>query len=51
LTAKHKLNSGFVQGAFVVAGLLGLMTQSFWVFLVAVIVLVGLSFHDGSIRL
>jgi len=51
VTAKHKLNAGFVQGSFAVAGLLGLLTQSYIVFGVALLVLLAMSLHDRSIRL
>ena len=51
VTAKHKLNAGFVQGSFAIAGLLGLLTQSYIVFVVAVLVLLAVSLHDRSIRL
>jgi hypothetical protein len=51
VTAKHKLNAGFVQGSISVAGLLGLLTQSYIVFGVALLVLLAMSLHDHSIRL
>ena len=51
VTAKHKLNAGFVQGSFAVAGLLGLVTQSYIVFGVALLVLLAISLHYRSIRL
>lgn len=49
VTAKHKLNTGFVQGSFAIAGLLGLLTQSYIVFGVTLAVLLAMSLHDGSI--
>ena len=51
VTAKHKPNAGLVQGSFTVAGLLGLLTQSYIVFGVALLVLLAMSLHDHSIRL
>ena len=51
VTAKHKPNAGLVQGSFTVAGLLGLVTQSYIVFGVALLVLLAISLHYRSIRL
>jgi hypothetical protein len=51
LTAKHKLNSANVLGCLLVAGVIGGMTSSWTVFLIAAIVLVALSINAGDIRL
>jgi hypothetical protein len=51
MTAKHKLNSAFVCGAFVFAGMLGGITGSWIVFFIALGILLATSFHDGSLRL
>ena len=50
LSAKHKLNSAFINGALIVAAVLGAMFESWTVFLVAAGVLLATSLHDGSIR-
>jgi hypothetical protein len=50
MSAKHKLNSANVLGALLVAGLLGGVTGSFGVFLIALIALLVASYHAGDIR-
>ena len=50
-TAKHKLNSAHVQGALAVAGLLGLVTGSWIVFVGALAALVATAVHEGTIRM
>ncbi len=50
-TAKHKLNGSYFHCALIIAGLLGAISGSWTVFLIATGVLVATSIHDGSIRL
>jgi hypothetical protein len=50
LTAKHKLNAAHVNGALMIAAVLGVLTQSWLVFLIAAAVLIATSIQDGSIR-
>lgn len=50
-TAKHKLNGSYVCGAFIFSGLLGMLTQSWLVFLSASSILIAINIYDGSIRL
>ncbi len=50
-TAKHKLNGSYVHGALIIAGILGAISGSWTIFLIAAAVLVATSVHDGSIRL
>ena len=49
-TAKNKLNQAHVNGALIVSGLVGLGSQSFLVFFVALAIFLGLSYHSGGIR-
>ncbi|MDY0168924.1 MAG: hypothetical protein RBS80_20430 [Thermoguttaceae bacterium] len=49
-TARHKLNSAHLVGALVVAGVLGFITRSPTVFVLAAGTLIGLSIHSGEIR-
>jgi len=49
-TAKHKLNQAHINGAFVLAGIVGLGSGSFVVFFLALAVCLGMSFHSGGIR-
>ena len=49
-TAKHKLNQAHINGAFVLAGIVGLGSGSFVVFFLALAVCIGMSFHSGGIR-
>lgn len=48
--ARQKLNQAHVNGALVVAALVGAVTQSWIVFVVAALLAVGLSVHGGGIR-
>ncbi len=48
--AREKLNGHHIVGALGLAGLLGLMTGSFAVFVIASIVMIGASIHSGEIR-
>ncbi len=50
MSARHKLNQAVIQGCLIVAALVGLLFQSWTVFLLAAAVLVGLSVHSGEIR-
>ncbi len=50
MSAKHKLNSANVLGALLIAGLLGGVTGSFGVFLIAVCALIVAGYHAGDIR-
>ena len=50
LTAKHKLNAACLQGAVVIAGLIGLVTQSFVIFGIALVVLLIGALMAGDIR-
>ena len=50
-TARHKLNGSYVHGALVIAGLLGMISGSWIIFLVVAGILIATSIHDGSIRL
>jgi hypothetical protein len=50
-TARHKLNSAHFLGCLLIAGVVGGITDSWTVFLIAAIVLVALSINSGDIRL
>jgi ABC-type antimicrobial peptide transport system permease subunit len=50
LSAKHKLNAAYFTGSAMAAGLLGGLCQSWGVFWIALVVLVGCSLHSGNIR-
>ena len=49
-TAKHKLNQAHINGAFVLAGIVGLGSGSFVVFFLSLAICIGLAVHSGSIR-
>ncbi|MGE3410526.1 MAG: hypothetical protein AB7I37_27345 [Pirellulales bacterium] len=49
--ARKKLNVAVVNGTLIVAAGLGLVTQSWIVFLAAAAIGVGCSLHSGDIRL
>jgi hypothetical protein len=48
--ARRKLNAGYTAWAVVGAVVAGLAFQSWWEFLVGLVVLVGLNVHAGNIR-
>ena len=48
--AKRKLNAANFLGAVLVAGLIGGVTGSFLVFLIALVALVASGMHAGDIR-
>ena len=50
-TAKHKLNGAYVIGSVLIAGLIGGVFGSWFVFFLAFGVLVAINIHDGSIRI
>ena len=49
-TAKNKLNQAHYNGALVLAGIVGLGSGSFPIFIIALAVCIGVSFHSGGIR-
>ena len=50
MTAKHKLNAAYLNGALLVAAVFGIASKSFVVFLLVASLLIGGAMHDGSIR-
>lgn len=50
ITAKHKLNAASMVGAVAVAAMVGALTQSWLVFLIALPVLLTASVMTGEIR-
>lgn len=49
-TAKHKLNGAYLNGALILAGIAGLLCESFTVFLVVLVGLLISSILSGEIR-
>lgn len=49
--ARQKLNQAHVNGALVIAAILGAVTESWTVFWIAALVVAGSSFCSGGIRL
>jgi hypothetical protein len=50
MSARKKLNSSYVGGSLVLSGAIGLMTQSWAVFLVLLILLLAIHLYEGNIR-
>ncbi len=50
MSARHKLNQACVNGALLLAGLVGACAESWTVFITLMVILVGLSIHAGDIR-
>ena len=49
-TARNKLNQANFNGAVIVSGLVGLGSESFIVFFLALAICLGVSYHSGGIR-
>ena len=49
--ARTKLNQAYINGALVIAAIIGLCAQSWTVFFIVALVGIGLSVHGGEIRL
>jgi hypothetical protein len=50
LSARHKLNTGYIYGSLALAALAGGLTGSWFVFFLATAVLILGGLHDGTIR-
>ena len=50
MSARNKLNVAAINGAILGAGLAGWLFSSWFVFLLALAVLIGTSIHSGQIR-
>ena len=50
MNARQKLNLAYVNGAVVIAGVVGLLAESWGVFCLALIVLVIIQLGSGGIR-
>ena len=50
MTAKHKLNAANINGALLIAAVVGTLTESWIVFLIVAGLLISSGLHDGSIR-
>ena len=48
--ARQKLNSIYLAVAAVIAGFVGLMFKSIWVFIFCMAGIAAALFHDGSVR-
>ena len=51
MSARKKLNQGYINGCLLTAGVVGAACESWTVFWIAAAILMGLSFHSGDIRL
>ena len=51
MRARQKLNGSYFLGSLLVASLIGWLLQSLLILLVALVVLVGINFQNGDIRL
>ena len=49
--ARNKLNSAYFLGSLLMAGLAGLLTESWVVLMIGLAVLVGINVNNGDIRL
>ena len=48
--ARTKLNQAYLNGALIVAAAIGLLAQSWTVFIIAALIGIGLSLYAGEIR-
>jgi len=51
VTAKTKLNEAYLFGSLILAGIIGLLAQSFFIFIIAASVIIAVEIISGSIRL
>jgi hypothetical protein len=49
-TAKNKLNQANFNGSIIISGLVGLGSESFIVFFIALAICLGMAYHSGGIR-
>jgi len=50
VSARHKLNIAYINGAVIIGGIAGLVFNSFTVFVATTIAMVVFALHDGNIR-
>ena len=50
MSAKHKLNAMNFCGSLVVAGVVGLVTGSFTIFVIALLALLAAGYYAGDLR-
>ena len=50
MSARHKLNTAYFQGAVVIAGVVGLATGSWKIFFLGLVILVAGGLYGGDIR-
>lgn len=50
MSARQKLNQGYIQGCLAIAALIGAVCRSWIIFGIAAVVLIGLSTQSGEIR-
>jgi hypothetical protein len=50
MPAREKLNAAHILGAAMIAGLIGGMADSWWVFVMTLMILLAGSLHAGDIR-
>ena len=48
--ARHKLNQAYFNGSLIIAGVVGMATESIGIFIVVLGVLVMFNLHSGDIR-
>lgn len=49
-TARNKLNIAHINGSIIISSFIGVGSESFLVFFLALAVCIGMSFHSGGIR-
>ena len=49
-TARNKLNIAHINGAIIISSFIGLGSESFVVFFLALAVCIGMAVHSGGIR-
>lgn len=51
MSARRKLNQGYVQGSLLIAGVIGAACGSWTVFWITTLILVALNIESGDVRL
>jgi uncharacterized membrane protein YgdD (TMEM256/DUF423 family) len=50
MSARHKLNAASIHGVLFIAGLIALLTESWKIFFLLTVILIGTACYSGDIR-
>ena len=47
---RQKINAAYLNGSLIIAAIIGLSTQSWWIFIASLLVILATSLYTGGIR-